>query len=90
MFSFSLEKAVVHQSAKPPEEMKNFEMLHLRKQINEYVSEINQLRNVVQKLSNENSELKSKFSNVDQPQQQQQQSQQSSTASNNSVYDEPL
>ncbi|XP_075168495.1 ARF GTPase-activating protein GIT1 [Haematobia irritans] len=82
------QQAVVHQSAKPPEEMKNYEMLHLRKQINEYVSEINQLRNVVQKLSNENSELKSKFSNVDQQQHQHQQ--QSSTASNNSVYDEPL
>ncbi|XP_059225180.1 ARF GTPase-activating protein Git [Stomoxys calcitrans] len=85
------QQAVVHQSAKPPEEMKNFEMLHLRKQINEYVTEINQLRNVVHKLSTENSELKSKFSNVDQQQQQaQQHQQQSSTASNNSVYDEPL
>ncbi|XP_061390674.1 ARF GTPase-activating protein Git-like [Musca vetustissima] len=83
------QQAIVHQSAKPPEEVKNFEMLHLRKQINEYVSEINQLRNVVQKLSNENSELKSKFSSVDQQQQQQQQSS-SASASNNSVYDEPL
>ncbi|XP_073813138.1 ARF GTPase-activating protein GIT1 [Musca autumnalis] len=83
------QQAIVHQSAKPPEEVKNFEMLHLRKQINEYVSEINQLRNVVQKLSNENSELKSKFSNVDQQQQQPQQSS-SASASNNSVYDEPL
>ncbi|XP_005188401.1 ARF GTPase-activating protein Git [Musca domestica] len=83
------QQAIVHQSAKPAEEVKNFEMLHLRKQINEYVSEINQLRNVVQKLSNENSELKSKFSNVDSQQQQQQQSS-SASASNNSVYDEPL
>lgn len=34
----------------------------LRKQIDEYVNEINQLKNVVQKLSHENIELKTKFS----------------------------
>lgn len=82
-FSFYLKKAIVHQSAKP-EEMTNFEMEHLRKQISEYVSEINQLKNVVHQLSTENTELKTKFSSV------QQQQQTSTTASNNSVYDEPL
>lgn len=54
--------------------MTNFEMETLRKQINDYVTEINQLKTVVQKLSTENTELKSKFT----------------TASNTSVYDEPL
>lgn len=34
----------------------------LRKQIDEYVNEINQLKNVVQKLSHENTELKTKYS----------------------------
>lgn len=75
-------KAIVHQSAKPNDELTNFEMETLRKQINDYVTEINQLKNVVQKLSNENTELKSKFSNVQQTT--------STTASNTSVYDEPL
>jgi len=50
------------------------EMETLRKQLSDYKSEINQLKNVVQMLSSENSQLKSKFS----------------SASNNSVYDEPL
>lgn len=75
-------KAIVHQSAKPNDELTNFEMETLRKQINDYVTEINQLKTVVQKLSNENTELKSKFSNTVQ--------QTSTTASNTSVYDEPL
>ncbi|KAM7343301.1 ARF GTPase-activating protein GIT1 [Cochliomyia hominivorax] len=75
------QQAIVHQSAKPNDELTNFEMETLRKQINEYVTEINQLKTVVQKLSNENTELKSKFSTVQQP---------STTASNTSVYDEPL
>ena len=74
-------KAIVHQSAKPNDELKNYEMETLRKQINDYVTEINQLKTVVQKLSTENTELKSKFSTVQQP---------STTASNTSVYDEPL
>lgn len=74
-------KAIVHQSAKPHDEMTNFEMQTLRKQINDYVTEINQLKTVVQKLSSENTELKSKFSTAQQP---------SKSASNNSVYDEPL
>ncbi|XP_065367730.1 ARF GTPase-activating protein Git [Calliphora vicina] len=75
------QQAIVHQSAKPHDEMTNYEMQTLRKQINDYVTEINQLKNVVQKLSSENTELKSKFSTAQQP---------SKSASNNSVYDEPL
>lgn len=41
-----------------------YEMETLRKKINQYESEINQLKNVVEKLSTENTELKSKFSGV--------------------------
>lgn len=43
-------------------EVDGIEMETLRKQIDEYVNEINQLKNVVQKLSHENIELKTKFS----------------------------
>uniref|UniRef100_A0A1A9X3Q2 Arf-GAP domain-containing protein n=1 Tax=Glossina brevipalpis TaxID=37001 RepID=A0A1A9X3Q2_9MUSC len=73
------QQTIAHQSA--VQEETNLEMETLRKQINDYVSEINQLKTVVQKLSDENSELKSKFSNV---------TQKSLNASNTSVYDEPL
>ncbi|ALC40620.1 Git [Drosophila busckii] len=63
------QQAIVHT---PPSS--HYEMETLRKQLNEYKSEINQLKNVVQLLSSENSQLKSKFN----------------SASNTSVYDEPL
>lgn len=46
-------------------EVAGLEMESLRKQIDEYVHEINQLKNVVQKLSHENTELKTKFSATD-------------------------
>ncbi|XP_033151863.1 ARF GTPase-activating protein GIT2 [Drosophila mauritiana] len=66
------QQAIVHT---PPRSVNsNNEMETLRKQLNDYKSEINQLKNVVQMLSSENTQLKSKFS----------------SASNNSVYDEPL
>ncbi|KAH8401082.1 hypothetical protein KR009_002885 [Drosophila setifemur] len=66
------QQAIVHTP--PRSANSHMEMETLRKQLNEYKSEINQLKNVVQMLSSENSQLKSKFS----------------SASNNSVYDEPL
>nr|NP_610599.3 G protein-coupled receptor kinase interacting ArfGAP [Drosophila melanogaster]Q95RG8.1 RecName: Full=ARF GTPase-activating protein Git; Short=ARF GAP GIT; Short=dGIT protein; AltName: Full=G protein-coupled receptor kinase interacting ArfGAP [Drosophila melanogaster]AAF58766.2 G protein-coupled receptor kinase interacting ArfGAP [Drosophila melanogaster]AAL28928.1 LD30319p [Drosophila melanogaster]AOQ14800.1 Git-PA [synthetic construct] len=66
------QQAIVHT---PPRSANSHnEMETLRKQLNDYKSEINQLKNVVQMLSSENTQLKSKFS----------------SASNNSVYDEPL
>ncbi|XP_039480502.1 ARF GTPase-activating protein Git [Drosophila santomea] len=66
------QQAIVHT---PPRNANSHnEMETLRKQLSDYKSEINQLKNVVQMLSSENSQLKSKFS----------------SASNNSVYDEPL
>lgn len=65
-------QAIVHT---PPRSANSLnEMETLRKQLSSAQSEINQLKNVVQKLSSENTQLKSKFS----------------SASNNSVYDEPL
>uniref|UniRef100_A0A1B0C0P3 Arf-GAP domain-containing protein n=1 Tax=Glossina palpalis gambiensis TaxID=67801 RepID=A0A1B0C0P3_9MUSC len=73
------QQTIPHQSA--TQEETNLEMENLRKQINDYVSEINQLKTVVQKLSIENSELKSKFSNV---------TQRTLNASDSSIYDEPL
>ncbi|KMY92837.1 ARF GTPase-activating protein Git [Drosophila simulans] len=66
------QQAIVHTP--PRSANSNNEMETLRKQLNDYKSEINQLKNVVQMLSSENTQLKSKFS----------------SASNNSVYDEPL
>ncbi|XP_017054124.1 ARF GTPase-activating protein Git [Drosophila ficusphila] len=66
------QQAIVHTP--PRSANSNNEMETLRKQLSDYKSEINQLKNVVQMLSSENSQLKSKFS----------------SASNNSVYDEPL
>ncbi|XP_002033276.2 ARF GTPase-activating protein GIT2 [Drosophila sechellia] len=66
------QQAIVHTP--PRSANSNKEMETLRKQLNDYKSEINQLKNVVQMLSSENTQLKSKFS----------------SASNNSVYDEPL
>ncbi|EDV56587.1 ARF GTPase-activating protein GIT2 [Drosophila erecta] len=66
------QQAIVHT---PPRNANSHnEMETLRKQLSDYKSEINQLKNVVQMLSSENSQLKSKFT----------------SASNNSVYDEPL
>ncbi|XP_001361748.3 ARF GTPase-activating protein GIT2 [Drosophila pseudoobscura] len=66
------QQAIVHT---PPRNANSHtEMETLRKQLCEYKSEINQLKNVVQMLSSENTQLKSKFSST----------------SNNSVYDEPL
>lgn len=41
-----------------------YEMETLRKKINQYESEINQLKNVVEQLSTENTKLKSKYSGV--------------------------
>ncbi|KAH8252636.1 hypothetical protein KR032_000967 [Drosophila birchii] len=66
------QQAIIHTP--PRNATSQHEMDTLRKQLSEYKSEINQLKNVVQMLSSENSQLKSKFS----------------SASNNSVYDEPL
>ena len=53
----------------------------LRKQLTEYEYEINQLKNVVKKLSSENSELKSKLSSA---------ANIATLTSNPSIYDEPL
>lgn len=57
----------------------NAEMETLRKQISEYVTEINQLKTVVQKLSTENSELKSKYSGTA-----------VANSTNINIYEEPL
>ncbi|XP_022226846.2 ARF GTPase-activating protein GIT2 [Drosophila obscura] len=67
------QQAIVHTPPRNANSQGN-EMETLRKQLCEYKSEINQLKNVVQMLSSENTQLKSKFSST----------------SNNSVYDEPL
>ncbi|XP_036332090.1 ARF GTPase-activating protein GIT2 isoform X1 [Rhagoletis pomonella] len=54
------QQAIVHQTPDEPQH----EVQNLLRQINDYKYVINQLKSTVEKLSSENSELKSKFSNV--------------------------
>lgn len=69
------QQAIVNQS---PVTVSNDEVENLRMQLFHYISEVNQLKNVVQQLSFENTELKSKCT------------ENSQTSSYNNIYDVPL